>query len=160
MQILKSLRKRGVTILISSHVLSDLSDVCDRIGIMQKGKLVKVDKTEVFLNKEEFHRVRLKTADREEEAMNIVKAIPGVEEPLWDGNDIVFQFHKSKSELALINKKLVFEDIPVVTIQIEDETLENAYLEITSKESKLQSLNKQITSNKTDIIQNGDPYYS
>jgi ABC-2 type transport system ATP-binding protein len=37
-----SLRKRGKTIMMSSHLLADIEDVCDRIAIMHEGKLLKV----------------------------------------------------------------------------------------------------------------------
>lgn len=139
-EILKSLRRKGVTILISSHVLSDLSDICDRIGIMQNGKLVKVDSTEAFLKKEDFLRVRLKVSEKEDDAMRLLKGLAEIENPLWEGKEIIFKFKKTRDALASLNKTLVLREIPVVTIQIEKETLEDAYLEITAKESQLPSL--------------------
>jgi len=132
-QILKTLRKRGVTILISSHVLSDLSDICDRIGIMQKGRLVSVDRTEAFLKKEEALKVRLRVNDREEEAMQILNSFEDVSGALWDGRDIVFKFNNESAGLANINKALVLSDIPVTLLQVEDTTLEDVYLEITGQ---------------------------
>jgi len=135
-QILKTLRKRGVTILISSHVLSDLSDICDRIGIMQKGRLVSVDRTEAFLKKEEALRVRLRVNDREEEAMQILNSFEDVSGALWDGRDIVFKFNNESAGLANINKALVLSDVPVTLLQVEDTTLEDVYLEITGQSSE------------------------
>ena len=136
-EILKNLRRRGVTILISSHVLSDLSDICDRIGIMQKGRLISVDRTEAFLKKEEALAVRLRVNDRGEEAIKILESFEDVSHPLWDGEDIVFEFKNCRSKMAELNKKLVLAGIPVVSLQVEDATLEKAYLEITGQSSEI-----------------------
>ncbi len=135
-EILKSLRRRGVTILISSHVLSDLSDICDRIGIMQKGKLVCVDKTENLLSRDEFIKVRLRVNDRGEDAISLLKSMAEVSNTLWDGPDIVFEFREERARLADLTRSLIMSEIPVLTVLIEDKTLEHAYLDITSKRSE------------------------
>ncbi|MEQ8170694.1 MAG: ABC transporter ATP-binding protein [Candidatus Eremiobacterota bacterium] len=135
-EILKSLRRRGVTILISSHVLSDLSDICDRIGIMQKGKLVCVDRTENLLSRDEFIKVRLRVNDRGEDAISLLKSMAEVSSTVWDGPDIVFEFREERARLADLTRNLIMSEIPVLTVVIEDRTLEHAYLDITSKRSE------------------------
>jgi len=132
-EILKSLRRKGITIFISSHVLSDLGDICDRIGIMQDGKMTHIDTTKNLLSAEKYIRVRLKVSEREREAMSFLKSLPEITEALWDGNDIIFNFKDEKSQLPELTKSLVMAKIPVLTIQIEDATLEDVYLNITSK---------------------------
>lgn len=44
----KELKKRGKTVLFSTHILSDIKGICDRIGLIVRGKLVKVFETEWF----------------------------------------------------------------------------------------------------------------
>lgn len=46
-EIVKSLREQGKTILISSHILPELAEMCDEIGIIQKGALVACAAVEV-----------------------------------------------------------------------------------------------------------------
>lgn len=59
--LLRDLRTKGKTILISSHILSELADVCDSVGILEKGKLVDWGKIEEVLDRiKEKRKVRLK----------------------------------------------------------------------------------------------------
>lgn len=44
-------QERGATILMSSHVLSDVQKICDRVGIMKNGKLLAIEKISEFKNK-------------------------------------------------------------------------------------------------------------
>ncbi len=50
--IILNLRKEGKTVFFSSHILSDAEMICDRVGILVKGKLVKIGKTTQILSEE------------------------------------------------------------------------------------------------------------
>jgi ABC-2 type transport system ATP-binding protein len=50
--IIVNLRKEGKTIFFSSHILSDAEMICDRVGILVKGKLLKVGRTAQILSEE------------------------------------------------------------------------------------------------------------
>ena len=132
-EILKSLRKKGITIFISSHVLDDLGDICDRIGIMQQGRMTHIEKTKTLLLREKHLKIRLKVNEREREAMSYLQKLPEISETRWDGPDILFTFKDDRSQLPELTRNLIIAEIPVLTIQIEDATLEDVYLDITSK---------------------------
>lgn len=55
-KLLKEEKKRGVTILFSTHVLSEVQTICDRVGFLKKGKLIKVTEVNNLL-KNEFNVV-------------------------------------------------------------------------------------------------------
>ncbi len=56
-------QERGVTIFFSSHVLSEVRKVCDRVGIIRDGKMVTTEDVETLLDRS-GKRVRVRTADR------------------------------------------------------------------------------------------------
>ena len=49
--ILKEEKKKGTTILYSTHILSEISKICDRVGIIKDGNLIKIEKIEEILDK-------------------------------------------------------------------------------------------------------------
>ena len=59
------LRKRGVTVLLSSHLLGQVQEVCDRVGILAKGKLVREGKLEELLAIENRTELVLENASNE-----------------------------------------------------------------------------------------------
>ena len=44
-------KKKNTTIIYSTHILSEVSKICDRVGIIREGKLIKVEKIEELCNK-------------------------------------------------------------------------------------------------------------
>ena len=48
---IRSLRKLGVTIILTTHYLQEAEELCDRVGIIHKGNLIALDTTENMLNK-------------------------------------------------------------------------------------------------------------
>ena len=59
----KLLNKNGVTIILTTHYLNEAEEMCDRIGILNKGKLVALDSTQNLLNKINIKKVRFKLSN-------------------------------------------------------------------------------------------------
>ena len=57
----KSLNKQGVTIILTTHYLEEAEEMCDRIGILNKGNLVALDSTKNLLNRIKTKKVIFKT---------------------------------------------------------------------------------------------------
>ena len=54
------LRRRGKTVLLSSHLLADIEDICDRIAILHKGKLTKIGAVKDLLTIKDITRIEIK----------------------------------------------------------------------------------------------------
>jgi len=83
-ELLKELKKMNKTILISSHILSELSDFCTSIGIIEKGKLVvsgSIAEIEAKINYTRFYR--LTTLDPVEQVEAFLKSISPASRCLW-----------------------------------------------------------------------------
>src|SRR5690606_556951 len=61
----KLAREEGLSVIVSSHLLSEMEMMCDRIAIIQNGELVGVQKVNDFVNEESRIRVQFKVGDNE-----------------------------------------------------------------------------------------------
>lgn len=116
--ILAEERNKGATIFFSSHILSEVQKMCDRVAIIKEGKLVKVETIE-NLTKNKVKTIKLNFKHQDE--MNFMmegilrKEINGTEMTLLYGGDI-------KAFLAKLT------ELPVVDVLIEEPSLEEVFM--------------------------------
>lgn len=115
--LLKEEKSKGVTIFYSTHVLSEVSKICDRVGIIKEGKLIKVEKIEQ-LYKKGLTFVTITSPDAE----NIIKDLD-IKVISRDGNTIRFSNKMLYDELI---KKL--SRFKIEKILIEEATLEEMFM--------------------------------
>jgi ABC-2 type transport system ATP-binding protein len=131
-EILRTLQRQGTTVVISSHVLEDLADMCDRIGVVKAGRLMCVEQTQKLIEEEGGRRLRLKAVGRSDELFEFLNRYPGVQGASWDNESIVFTMARSSEvQLAQLLKDTVDAGIPLVSFAEERQTLETAYLNVT-----------------------------
>src|SRR5262245_42776669 len=107
-EILKSLAKMGKTILISSHILTELSDFCTAAGIMEKGRMVASGRTEEIaqaLSPGLSFRVGLIAPDPR--AADLVRAWPKVAEIKAEDSVVDFTINGTPDEAADLLKALI-----------------------------------------------------
>ena len=115
--LLKEEKEKGKTIFYSTHVLSELSKICDRVGIIKNGKLIKIAKINE-LNDNNLNIVTVSSPDIEK----LIKELD-VKVMSKDGNTIKFSNQLSYNELI---KKLSKYDIEKLII--EEATIEDMFL--------------------------------
>lgn len=133
-EILRGLQRQGTTVVISSHVLEDLQDMCDRIGVVSKGRMVCVEETRRLIEDRGGRRLRLRAMGRSEELFEFLKNYSTVDRNSvrWDNESVVCRLEGSKeSDLAQLLKSAVEAGIPLVQFQEDEATLESAYLNVT-----------------------------
>jgi len=127
----KIAKEGGIAVFVSSHILAEMEQMCDRIGIIQQGKLIDVQTVNAFVQREENQRQSvILTVD------NFEKAKTEIQELIHDIN--ISQIDQDKLELQLawdqipeVNVKLVQSGIKVYRIQPVTKTLEDKFLEMT-----------------------------
>ena len=135
---LKNLRTMGKTILISSHILPELSELCTSIGIMEHGKLVtsgKVDEVmEASKGKQPIH-MKVVYADTTEPLhqylATVLKEQPFVEKVSFTDDETLIYFSGDDLEAARLLHKLSERNIMISHYYQERENLESLFLEIT-----------------------------
>ena len=115
--LLKEEKKKGTTIFYSTHILSEVSKICDRVGIIKDGKLIKVEKVEELSNKS-LTFVTITSA----EVKNIAKEL---KINIISENENTIKFANSIPHDELIKKLSKYK---IDKILIEEATLEDMFL--------------------------------
>jgi ABC-2 type transport system ATP-binding protein len=133
-EIIRHLQARGKTIIVSSHILSDLADFCNKIGIIDGGRMIVFEETDQILKRLAGHRsMKLKILENHQRAKEVLEASPAVSGVIWDGSELRFSFAGGDEDLAGFLKALVLENVPVVTLGESTQYLEEIYMEVTRK---------------------------
>ena len=90
--LLREARDDGATVFLSSHVLSEVEHVSDRVGILRSGKLVKVAELEE-LKHIRVHRVEVEFAPDEKIPFDRLRALTGVEDLTVNGQRVTCTVH-------------------------------------------------------------------
>ena len=131
-ELLRELKRMGKTIMISSHILSELEEICDHVGIIEHGRLVFSGTIEEIRPRLGIHsKVRVRVADHQEKAVELLSALPQVHQVQTLGDDIAVSFNEGQDGDGVIARTLVKADLDVISIQPERLKLDDAFLQLT-----------------------------
>ncbi|SFE88189.1 ABC-2 type transport system ATP-binding protein [Paenibacillus algorifonticola] len=132
-ELIKSLPQRlGMTVLISSHLLSEIEQIATSVGIIHQGKMLFQGKLDRLRN-ESHPTIAIKTS-RNPMAHSLLAA-QGLTPILQDG--FLRLSHLTDAQVARINRELLAADIDVLRIVEHKKSLESLFLELTGKERSL-----------------------
>ena len=124
----KSLNKQGVTIILTTHYLEEAEKMCDRIGILNNGKLVALDSTNNLLKKIQTKKVKFsisKQVNTENNIFNSLKILSN------DKNHLSVLYEKSKVDIKDLIKSIENQGINIIDISTDDGDLEDVFLTLT-----------------------------
>lgn len=133
--ILKNLREMGKTIIVSSHILSELGEICTRIGIIKNGSIVcEGTVEEVMLMASGTAPINITVMNEPDNAIGVLKEIPEVKEISVDENKITVSIVGGNKEAKELLKALILKDIPVISFSRAAGNLEEVFIQITGKD--------------------------
>jgi ABC-2 type transport system ATP-binding protein len=139
--LLRSLRDQGATILISSHILTELEGFCTSIGIMEKGRLVRSGRIEDVTAAETTTRaLRLRWMGDSAAAIEALLSkdanVSGISlgKKDSDQNEGGFQFSGSEDELVLVLADLIAAGVRIVAFAEVKQTVEDLYMKLSRHE--------------------------
>ncbi|MEY8354732.1 ABC transporter ATP-binding protein [Lachnospiraceae bacterium 54-53] len=136
-EILKELREQGKTIFISSHVLSELSEMCTDIGIIDQGKMVLSGSMEDILRRvNASNPLIISVLGSREKALTILKSQPCVQTIAVKDEDIRVNFIGDNQDEALLLQQLVDADVMVHGFCREQGSLESLFMQITDPDNE------------------------
>jgi ABC-2 type transport system ATP-binding protein len=124
----KSLNNQGVTIILTTHYLEEAEEMCDRIGILNKGNLVALDSTKNLLNKIQTKKVTLKIDKKIEIKDNALESLKIISN---EENEICMSYEKSKINIEQIMNLFKKDNIKINDISTDDGDLEDVFLRLT-----------------------------
>ena len=131
-EMLGELCDRGKTILISSHVLSELSEICTDIGILEQGKVkITGEVSEILERIENSNPLRITVLAGEQTAMGIFRHYGAVRSVTRSGRTFSLDFEGTPEEEAELLRLLIDSDIPVSGFMREPGSLESFFLQMT-----------------------------
>ena len=124
----KSLNKQGVTIILTTHYLEEAEEMCNRIGILNKGNLVALDSTKNLLNNILTKKVTFKINKKieiKDNELDSLKIISNKE------NEICISYEKSKVNIEEVINLIKKTNVKIYDISTDDGDLEDVFLLLT-----------------------------
>lgn len=134
--IIKTLQAAGMTIIISSHVLSDLAELCSSVGIMELGYLVESASLQQLYQQLSRQQILLSTLGKQDELIAALTKYSYVQE--WEkvGKDSVrIYFSGSQEDSANLLRSLINTGIPLTQFHCTQEDLETIFLKMGHKQA-------------------------
>ena len=130
--LLKELAAAGKGILISSHILTELGEMCDSVVVIETGRLEQAGTIESMREAVKLeHPVQLRVTERIDEAHKFLLTQPYVGEVTVEGDVARFDFGGDDAALVLLLHRLVVADLPVVEFLRLEAGLEDIFLRST-----------------------------
>ncbi len=136
-EIIKTLREAGMTILISSHVLSDLAELCTSVGIMELGYLVESCSLKELYRRLSRQQIVMATLGSQEALLSELKNHSLVEdwEVLPATHQVRVHFSGNPEDSAKLLRSLIEVGIPLTEFHCTQEDLETIFLKLGHKQA-------------------------
>jgi len=125
---IRSLNKQGVTIILTTHIMSEAQDMCDRIAILNKGNLVTLDTTDNLLDRIKIKKIIFK----------VKKTIPidlrelnGIKFNYESNNEITAIYERKKHKIDEIINKIKNAGMEIYDISTDEGDLEDVFIDLT-----------------------------
>jgi ABC-2 type transport system ATP-binding protein len=115
-----------LTVLLSSHLLSEIEQLCNRVGIIHEGHLLYEGGPETLVTPTSMYRIRVDDLSR---AFELLTSEPDV--TVRRNGDSFLQIEAEKESISAVNALLVSKEIKVYELSPAQETLEEAFLRLT-----------------------------
>ncbi|GAB4107951.1 MAG: ABC transporter ATP-binding protein [Phycisphaeraceae bacterium] len=134
-ELLKELHRMGKTILISSHILLELADLCNRVGIIEQGELKFNGTMQEILDRARTGAVlHVSVLQQAEQAAQMLRQLEGVSEAMVTNSHIRIALdreHSGPDFIAHISQKLITEGYGLTRLEEEKVNLETAFMRLT-----------------------------
>ena len=132
---IKKLRKNGATIVYTTHYMKEVEILCDRVIILDKGKILATGTTDELKKKAKIEeKVTVEVNDLVPGYIEKIKELKNVDDVTYTNNVLFVTYKKGKNNLVDMIDYLKKESINYNKIYSERPTLNDVFLELTGKE--------------------------
>src|SRR6188474_1053183 len=130
--LLKELRRMGKTILISSHILSELADCCTSIGIIERGQLLMHGPIDDVYRRIRGNRtVEVRFVNGMDVGLSVIRSSPCVRNVAIDVNSCVVELEASDVQVNELLQQLIYNKCGVRSFSEKDPSLEDVFMMVT-----------------------------
>ncbi len=125
----KLLNKNGVTIILTTHYLIEAQEMCNRIAILDKGKLAALDTTDNLIGQVKNKKVKFKLDKKvniENDSLDSIKVISNI------GNVLIVSYEKDKLNIDKIIDYLNKNNVKILDLSTDDGDLEDVFVNLTN----------------------------
>ena len=124
----KALNKQGVTIILTTHLMYEAEEMCNRIAIINKGNLIKLDTTENLLNSIKTKKIIFKV-----KKINTIKQsdLNGIKFSYNSNNEIEVSYEREKHKIDEIINKVKNAGMEIYDISTDEGNLEDVFIDLT-----------------------------
>jgi ABC-2 type transport system ATP-binding protein len=142
-RLIGDLRKKGITIFLTTHYIPEAESLCDRIAIILKGKLRIIDTPENIRSQAKKIEILEVVLERvPEDLKNRFLLLGGIEKILIDENRIHFHTKRLDQVIPPVMKSLEEHGAKIESIRTLSPSLEDAFVRITGLDSELMKIDK------------------
>lgn len=131
-ELLKALKEMGKTILISSHILSELAQLCTRIGIIEAGELVAEGSVnDIYRQLGILRIIHVQAANLSEEVAEQTRRLAGVESVELQTDRLAIRLHEDQKSIENLHGDLCALGLRIRMFQPEAMDMETAFMKLT-----------------------------
>ena len=132
---IQKLRNNGATIVYTTHYMEEVEIICDRVIILDKGKVLATGTTDELKELARIEeKVTVEVNNLDEKYIEQIKKLENVDDVTYNGNILLVTYKKGKNNLVQVIDYLKKESIRYNKIYSERPTLNDVFLELTGKE--------------------------
>ncbi len=132
-QMIQQLAVDGTTILVSSHILTELAEMCDQVGIIERGSLLAVGSVaDIRRTIQGALRVEMTALNRGEQLHSWLNEQTGVSNIKRTGDAFSLELEGGSAEQAALLKAIVCADFAILEFAAHRETLEDVFMKVTT----------------------------
>ena len=131
-ELLKELRQMGKTIIISSHILHELAELCTTVGIIERGELLYHGPLEEIIRKAKTgSRLLVRVAEQQDLAALLLQRTDGIKSVDQLDGSLIVELEKQAQDFSDIAKLLLDNNFKIREIREEEVNLETAFMRLT-----------------------------
>ena len=131
--VIVELGKQGKAVLVSSHILSEMADFCNSVGIMERGKMIVTGRIDAILEQLQPHRILKVRLTAPDSRLGLFLSSAGaVSELTLDGPAASFRFMGDDSDAASLLRSLILNDFQILSFQEHTGNLQDIFLKVST----------------------------
>ncbi|WP_417738110.1 ATP-binding cassette domain-containing protein [Rosistilla oblonga] len=131
-RMIRALADDGKTVLVSSHILTELAEMCDRVGIIEQGRLLATGTVDEIQRQQRTHREFIvRVIDHLDVATNLLTHNEHVDHLVVDGELVRFQFEGDITRQANLLASLIAAGVSVAEFSSHVRSLEDVFMQVT-----------------------------